>query len=69
MNRKINALYCYYPNWRDHDPEYVVCWGNPDGHETQEIVSEREYRRLQEAAGEPTYTEHGYASYTPIWKA
>lgn len=68
-NLRISAMFWTYPNGRDRDPQYIVCWGNPDGTETQEIVSEREYRRLQEAAGEPTYTEHGYASYTPIWKA
>lgn len=66
IQRKINALFETYPNGRDREAEYTVCWANENGRgETQETVTRPRYLELINLAGEPTYIEAAYRSYTP----
>jgi len=53
---RISAMFWTYPNGRDRDPQYIVCWSN-SRHEMQQVVSKRAFGELREQAGIPVYTD------------
>lgn len=55
-NLRISAMFWTYPNGRDRDPQYIVCWSN-GRYETQRVVSKRAFGELREQAGIPVYTD------------
>lgn len=62
-SRKLSALMVQYPNGREREPVYSAFW-NQNGTEVRREVNRVVFWKLQSSAGEPTYSEPNYWSYS-----
>lgn len=62
-SRKLSALMVQFPNGHDREPVYSAFW-DQNGTEVRREVNRVVFWKLQDSAGEPTYSEPNYWSYS-----
>lgn len=63
--RQLTALMVQRPNGRDREPVFSAFWRTAAGEARQEL-ERGAFRALQDAAGEPAYSETDYWAYEGV---